>query len=379
MIFSRMQIKGILPVLLILGSSFALSAQSNNTECEETLARATEEFTAGHFYGLPSVLKSCLEGNFTNEQKVRAYLLLCQAYLIIDDPIAAEDSYLKLLKANPEYIAEPEKDPIDVVYLSQKFTSTPIFTPRIRIGINTSFVRVIHEINPEPANGAVDTKQIQALGLQFGGGIDWNINDNISLCSDLLFSTRSFKTNKSGIATHDFQSTLEKQRWLDVPVYVKYADSQGDVRPYIYAGYAVNLLLGSKATLSYSNFDAQGTTSVITDPADEKLTYKRNRLNRSFVVGGGLRYKVGKNFVTADLRYMAGLSNLVKEEANYYKDGSFELANSATLTRWVGDFFRLDNVSLSVGFVKPLYDPRRIKKARTHGLSRKINKQQKDE
>ena len=172
---------------------------------------------------------------------------------------------------------------------------------------------------------------------------------------------------------------LEKQRWLDVPVYVKYADSQGDVRPYVYAGYAVNLLLGSKATLSYSNFDAQGTTSVITDPADEKLTYKRNRLNRSFVVGGGLRYKVGKNFVTADLRYMAGLSNLVKEEANYYKDGSFELANSATLTRWVGDFFRLDNVSLSVGFVKPLYDPRRIKKARTHGLSRKINKQQKDE
>ena len=176
-----MQIKKILAAVLVLGYSLTASAQSNVTECEQTLARATDEFNAGHFYGLPSILKPCLEGSFTNEQKVRAYLLLTQAYLIIDDPIAAEDSYLKLLKADPEYIATPEKDPIDVVYLSQKFTTTPIFTPRIRLGINTSFVRTIHDNNTESDNTIVDTKQVRALGLQFGGGIDWNINDNFSL------------------------------------------------------------------------------------------------------------------------------------------------------------------------------------------------------
>ncbi len=373
-----MQIKKILAAILVLSYSLSASAQSNVTECEQTLARATNEFNAGHFYGLPSILKSCLEGSFTNEQKVRAYLLLTQAYLIIDDPIAAEDSYLKLLRANPEYIATPEKDPIDVVYLSQKFTTTPIFTPHLRIGTNTSFVRTIYDNNTESDNAIVDTKQVRAFGIQFGGGIDWNINDNISLCADGLFSTRSFKSNKSGIAVNDNQSVLEKQRWFDIPIYLKYGDSQGKVRPYGYVGYATNLLIRSIVSLSYTNLDAS-SNSVITDPADEKITYKRNRLSQSLVFGGGVRYKVGKDFIFADLRYMAGLSNLTKEETNYYADGSFDLTKDATQTRWVGDYFRLDNLAISVGFVKPLYDPRKIKRARRHGLFRKIDKQQKDD
>jgi Outer membrane protein beta-barrel domain len=377
-ISNRMQIKKILTTVLFIGYTMATLAQSSVTECEQTLARATDEFSAGHFYGLPSILKSCLEGNFTNEQRVRAYLLLTQAYLIIDDPIAAEDSYLKLLRANPEYIATPEKDPIDVVYLSQKFTTTPIFTPHLRIGANTSFARTIYDINLESDNTLVDTKQARALGLQFGGGIDWNINDNISLCADVLFSSKSFKTNKSSIAIHDSQSALEKQRWIDIPVYLKYGDSQGKVRPYGYVGYATNLLLKSTASLNYTNLDSKDN-SVITDPADEKITYKRNRLNRSLVLGGGVRYKIGKDFIFADVRYMAGLSNLTNVETNYYSDGSFDLTKDATQTRWVGDYFRLDNLAISVGFVKPLYDPRKIKRARTHGLFRKINKQQKDD
>lgn len=373
-----MQIKKILTAVLILGYSITAFAQSSVSECEQTLTRATDEFNAGHFYGLPSILKPCIEGSFTNEQRVRAYLLLTQAYLIIDDPIAAEDSYLKLLRANPEYIATPEKDPIDVVYLSQKFTTTPIFTPHLRIGVNTSFVRTIYEINPESDNTTVGAKQARALGLQLGGGIDWNINDNISLCADVLFSSKSFKTNKSGIAIHDSQSALEKQRWFDIPVYLKYSDSQGKVRPYGYVGYGTNLLLRSTVSLNYTNFDSQ-ENSVITDPADEKITYKRNRLNHSLVFGGGVRYKVGKDFIFADVRYMSGLSNLTNEETNYYGDGTFDLAIDATRTRWISDYFRLDNLAISVGFVKPLYDPRKIKRARTHGLFRKINKQQKDD
>src|SRR5271154_2886847 len=110
------------------------NAGAQSTECEQTLNQATSEFTSGHFYEIPGLLKPCLDRNdFTNEQRVRAYLLLCQAYLIVDDPIAAEDSYLKLLKADPEYVATKEKDPIEIVYLSSKFTSTPIFTPHLRL------------------------------------------------------------------------------------------------------------------------------------------------------------------------------------------------------------------------------------------------------
>src|ERR1051325_7143028 len=104
--------------------------------CEQTLNQATAEFDAGRFYSLPSILKPCLDKGFSKEQKVRAYLLLTQSYLILNDPIAAENSYLQLLVADPEYVANPVRDPVDVYYLSKKFTTTPVFTPSFFGGAN---------------------------------------------------------------------------------------------------------------------------------------------------------------------------------------------------------------------------------------------------
>src|SRR4051812_28440872 len=82
-------------------------------DCEETLRQAQAEFNAGHFYGISAILKPCIDNGFTKEQQQRAYLLLTQTYLLIDDPTAAEESYLKLLRANPEFETDILRDPID--------------------------------------------------------------------------------------------------------------------------------------------------------------------------------------------------------------------------------------------------------------------------
>src|SRR6267142_3987547 len=174
-----MRLKRLLAGFFFIGFLSSVGAQSN--ECEQTLSQAAEEFNAGHFYGIPSLLKSCIERNeLTNEQRVRAYLLLAQAYLIIDDPLAAEDSYLKLLRADPEYVATNEKDPVDIVYLSKKFTSTPIFTPHLRLGGSTSVFRSIYDINTQYKEDRVNHRL--RPGFLFGAGVDWNINDQVSLC-----------------------------------------------------------------------------------------------------------------------------------------------------------------------------------------------------
>jgi len=114
----------IVGLLIILFSSQGF-AQGNN--CEETLNTAAEEFAAGRFYGIPAMLKPCLDKGFSREQRQRAYLLLTQTYLLLEDPVAAEASYLEVLKANPEFVADPARDPIDLVYLSKKFTAAPVF------------------------------------------------------------------------------------------------------------------------------------------------------------------------------------------------------------------------------------------------------------
>ncbi|MGE0590326.1 MAG: porin family protein [Cyclobacteriaceae bacterium] len=355
--------------------SFSLtSALAQDTDCLQTLARANDEFTAGRFFGIPSLLKNCLDNGFTNEQKVQAYQLLTQAYLILDDPIAAEDSYLKLLKADPEFVASPDKDPIDIVYLSKKFTATPIFTPHFRVGTNVSLVRTIYEVSTE--GYPVDRKNNIRPGFSAGVGLDWNINDNISIAGELDFGSKSFKITRNAISNDDFQESIERQLWLDVPFYVKYRDNLGKIRPFGYVGFAFNLLFTSNVELRTENRSpllSETGSQVPTEGPNVKIGYKRNLFNRSLLAGGGAYYKIGKDFLFADVRYMAGMTNLADETESYYnEDGT--LATTIGRYRWVGDYFRLDNLSFSIGYVKPLYNPRKIKKANTRKVLREINK-----
>ena len=115
-------VKSVVVLILLTISSLPLSGQQQ--DCEAVLAEATDEFNAGHFYSIPSILDNCLT-KFTSEQRLRAHLLLVQTYLLLDNPIGAKTSYLEVLKENPEFVPNLEALPIDVVYLSKQFTTDP--------------------------------------------------------------------------------------------------------------------------------------------------------------------------------------------------------------------------------------------------------------
>lgn len=356
----------------LLISSYGVAQR---VDCEQVLIHADDEFNAGRYYGILALLNPCLDNGFSSEQKVRAYLLLTQAYLILDNPEAAEDSYLKLLKADPEYVANPARDPIDVYYLSKKFTATPIITPHVRGGFNTSLPRIIHEITVSGTE--INTHSVLKIGVQAGVGLDFNLTNNISLCAEGNYASKGFKRNtKKGSEKYfrgDNLSTTERQNWFDVPLYIKYADDSGKIRPFGYAGFAFNFLFSSRGNnWEYRN---ESTTMGVVEITDrpENLTHKRKFLNRSLVFGGGAKYKVGKNFLYADARYMLGLSNLTKEDNIYYdENGNFDPA--VVKFAEVSDFFRLDNFSISIGFIRPLYNPRKKAKSSFDFLKRNETK-----
>jgi hypothetical protein len=113
------------------------------------------------------------------------------------------------------------------------------------------------------------------------------------------------------------------------------------------------------------------------------LLYKRNRTNQSVFVGGGLKVKIGLDYLFFDVRYSMGLKNVVSEKNLYadYSDSSNEYMYSVNhitsmdpSTRYmhVDDFFRLDNLSFSIGFLRPLYKPRELKKARTKSVMKNL-------
>ncbi|MTI38016.1 hypothetical protein E1140_00790 [Fulvivirga lutimaris] len=82
----------------------------------------------------------------------------------------------------------------------------------------------------------------------------------------------------------------------------------------------------------------------------------RNSFNKNIIGGIGLNYRIGYSYVFIDARYSFGMNNIVKSEQQYSSRSL--LYNYA----FVDDFKRINTVSLSFGYIKPLYKPRKIQK-----------------
>lgn len=359
-------------------------------DCELTLSRALDEYNAGHFYTIPSILEPCLN-QFTTEQRQRAYLLLTQTYLLMDDPIGAKQSYLSVLRANPEFLPDTSVHTIDVIYLSRKFTATSIFSWFAKAGTNVSQVRVIHDLNTIGETGAQEEYNLR-FGYQAAVGGDLAITEKINARAELGFLQTTYKHVSKNFFVFDRKQFIDRQSWVTLPLSVVYSDHLGKYRPYGYAGYSFQYLFADRGDITVTNNRPAGSSNEELTGIEERentpeespqisMLYKRNRLNQSVFVGGGMKIKIGLDFLFFDLRYSMGLKNVVSEKnlyADYSATESLYTVNHITsmdpATRYmhVDDFFRLDNLSFSIGFLRPLYKPRELKKARTKSVMRQL-------
>jgi opacity protein-like surface antigen len=352
---------------------------------EQTIALATAEFEAGHFYSVPSILNDSLN-NFNRDQRQRAFLLLTQIYLLLDDPIGAQRSYLEVLTANPEFIPDEQLHPIDIVYLSKRFTATPRFSWFVGGGSNVSVARVIHDLDMDGGQAEALENYYLRSGYQFGGGVEYSYDDNIRFRFEVNYLQTTYRSQTIGNSQSFFQfdekNFIDRQTWVSLPLYVCYSDNIGTYRPYIYAGYSFSRLLGDNASIELKKVEGQGEERESFEEASPNLDFKerRNEINQSLIFGAGVKYKVGLDYVFAEARYSAGLKNIVNENnrlGNYAFDrtsGEWIVSFTPAEYAHVDDYLRLDNLSLTIGFLRPLYKPRELKRARTKGILRKMRR-----
>lgn len=360
--------------MLLLTTAFA----QDKCDPESTLTLATDEFNAGHFYGLESILKPCISNKtFTREQLVRAYQLLTQTYLILENSAAAEESYLSLLSANPEYVSNPDRDPIDIVYLSKKFTATPIFSWFAHVSGNISVPRVIddHEIN-------VGSNQKYTIIPRWsaGGGIIWNYNDRLTAELGLNFSSNAFGYYEDNIFIDDNLTMTENQLSLQMPLSIKYTYIRQGVSPYGYAGVSGSLLLSSNQSFLLIDKTPGATASEGLEQSSEielNNRFRRDVINRAAHIGAGFRWKYKLDYLFVDVRYSFGLNNIVKDN-NLVRDKNdiFPTIVPALKAGYVDDYFRLDQAMITIGYIKPIYKPRKLKRARTtRGILKDVKNQ----
>lgn len=133
-------------------------------------------------------------------------------------------------------------------------------------------------------------------------------------------------------------------------------------------GIAANLLFDTKISASEVFYNpSDPAAQEVSQGADQSINYNRKFFNGSFVLGAGFKYKVGKNFLYIDARYLAGINNIAK---NIYLNANGQINRLATNVEYTSNLYRIDNLSLSIGFIKPLYEPRKRKPAT--GLLQKL-------
>jgi hypothetical protein len=103
---------------------------------------------------------------------------------------------------------------------------------------------------------------------------------------------------------------------------------------------------------------------------------RREPLNFQIHVTAGLKYKYKLNYFFAEVTYGLGLINVVKRNTliDNGKGNNTSTVPSFSLAH-VDDYFSLNNAQINMGFIKPLYKPRKLKSAKTKRVTRELNKQ----
>ncbi len=353
--YRRMRIFSITLIFLIVTVSSMAQDQ-----CAVALNEAQDKYEIGRLYEIPEILNECLENGFSKEQKITAYRLLTLTYLFLNYYDEADESYLELLKLSPEYNINDELDPQEIINHHEKFTTKPIYYLTLgKLGLNVSYANVLVDYSLTSSNNNSETYST-VLGFHAGFGGEMVLYQNLHLSGEFMFSNKKIHLTD----THwDFYTTNMDiaQTQVEMPIMLKYNFRLGKVNPFVEGGASPSFTYNStlqNITGVYTDFTDNG--EIVQPRPDISTTKLTQSFNYSAVLGGGINYKIGLNYLVFEVRYSMEMMNATKREDRWREDFT-EARELKFPTGYVQDDFKLNNLSFFIGFVKPLYKPRKIK------------------
>lgn len=336
-------------------------------QCTQRLEQARTRLNQGKLYEIANILSPCLESGFTNEQKIEAYRILTMVFLYLDYDQEADNNYLNLLKLSPEYEVNREFDPLELFLHHQKFTTKPKVILHLgKVGLNRVHYNTLLEYSITQDNN--NSKSIQSFsGIDLGLGIELALYKNFSLQLEGSFSRAGFRIfdahyQLENLPDYGFFSQFDQvYSFFDMPVMLKYTFADKSLRPYLALGAAPSFML-SAAGRRYEGSLVDSLLNVRSlDGADINLMNLRNNFNLQLSAAAGLQYKIGVNYITLEIRYLSALRNFTNVKTRM----DFQTIDDRRVKmpqHHIDDDFRLERFVLSVGFTKPIYQPRKIKK-----------------
>ncbi|MEQ8906167.1 hypothetical protein [Ekhidna sp.] len=368
---------------LIAGFVFLVAYHSiaqSSSQCARSLSQAEVAFEQGRLSDIINLYSNsssgftrCLNnGIFSIDEEIRAYKLLTKAYLFQDNEGKAEEMFVKLLKVDKEHQLAPE-DPAELYLLKEKFKTEPILRVALRGGMNKSLPQVFPGQNFSTFQGQ---KRYNENGSDTGLGIGvWiealaerHLTNGIEVAGGLQYRQTSYDVEGELIVNDLTYVARNSSSMLRFPLIVRYSfnydrkDEDGNrigFLPYVFIGGSYDLTLNSRYV------DTQrtgGTAYTLPDGSDNLKAEGQAAPSNVSVMGGvGVRMRVGRakvDFFSIELRYDNSLFNYLDPSNRFaIKDVTFGVGH-------VEDDLTLNAVSISFGYTKSVYLPRKRKQYR---------------
>ncbi|MDX2196591.1 MAG: porin family protein [Cytophagales bacterium] len=335
----------------MFANNIGVHAQANSTSCAQILKQAQKNYDQGQLESIPALLKDCISYGFTKPEKIAAYRLIILTNLFLDEQAQAESNMRQLLILEPDYKPNKSLDPIEYINLYNSFKAIPFLSLGIFFGANNSNSKVVNHFSVHDTKSYSPTLS-PSISFHGGIGVEWLLKPYLFLSTDVMFALRSFTTANKVYALSEVTST-ESQAHIELPLTMKISFfNSKKLRPFIRAGTAFALLMSSSGKLQRKSTT---TNQIDFEGRDLDLKPQRNGFNMCMVAGAGLNYKVGYGYMSLDVRYLYGMSNLVNSEVRYnYFDE--QLTNYG----YIDSDISLNSLQISLGYYYSLYKVKKI-------------------
>jgi hypothetical protein len=327
--------------------------------CSDNLQTAQEQFEMGQVEEVPQLLIGCLQSGFTPQERIRAYKLLINAYIFDDNIVEAENYVLEFMRRYPEY--KPDNtDAFEFINLFEQFDNNPRASIGLYAGTGFSNVRIsepfgVHDYSlDDESESSLGNYRSGTPGFQAGVLYNHNLTEKFELSAEPGIYQQSFIHE---LEPFDFTKVAytEKQFGLSLPLSLLYwIETDRKFNPYFRTGASVSWLLRSRS-ITERNYTNTGQVSLedIIGPEVE-TTDSRSRMNFHAFLGGGVRYQIPQAFFFLDIRYHIGLNKMVNND-----NRSATLNDNPWLFYYQEDNYYMDAFTISVGYAKTLYRPKR--------------------
>lgn len=345
-----------LPVVLLFLSFVAYHPllKAQNSDCQNSLNKARELFNNAEFDEVIQLYESKLMAcSFTKAEQQEALKLAASSYYEIDEIESGNEIMRKFLRNSPNYLANPNLDPVSFAKAYHTFRIFPRLAFGINAGTNSDKILVskIYAVN-DSLNYTLPYKSALKPVVHFF--VRWYPVHFLSISTGIGYVSHSYTRQITG--NHSLNVLLtENYVHLNTPLTLYlHPFRTGNFIPSVYGGVYRNTAINADYTSIMEVADAKGQTLTY-EYAGEMNTNYRNLKQNGLLLGANLAYKFNTVYFFADAKYNLPLSDFSTE----LRHPSIQLPINQSI---LSDDFKLTSFEISIGLqINLLYNVRLLK------------------